>query len=97
MRSSATMARCWDQYREALKGQGSPTVLALIAFDNHEAALLRLVADLHEPMLDRDRPLFRCWVIDGVPGGMFAMYTKTHHSAVAIESTTRSTNNADTR
>jgi hypothetical protein len=38
MRSSATMARCWDQYWEALKGQGSPTVLALIAFDNHEAA-----------------------------------------------------------
>jgi WS/DGAT/MGAT family acyltransferase len=44
--------------------------------------LLRLVADLHEPMLDRDRPLFRCWVIDGVPGGMFAIYTKTHHSII---------------
>ena len=42
--------------------------------------LLRLVADLHEPMLDRDRPLFRCWVIDGVPDGMFAVYTKIHHS-----------------
>lgn len=48
--------------------------------------LLRLVADLHEPMLDRDRPLFRCWVIDGVPGGMFAMYTKTHHSIIDGES-----------
>lgn len=44
--------------------------------------LLRLVADLHEPMLDRDRPLFRCWVIDGVPGGRFAIYTKTHHSII---------------
>ncbi len=44
--------------------------------------LLHLVAELHEPMLDRDRPLFRCWVIDGVPGGKFAMYTKTHHSIV---------------
>ncbi len=30
--------------------------------------LLHLVAELHEPTLDRDRPLFRCWVIDGVPG-----------------------------
>jgi diacylglycerol O-acyltransferase len=48
--------------------------------------LLRLVADLHEPMLDRDRPLFRCWVIDGVPGGMFAIYTKTHHSVIDGES-----------
>ena len=44
--------------------------------------LLRLVADLHEPMLDRDRLLFRCWLIDGVPGGRFAIYTKTHHSVV---------------
>lgn len=44
--------------------------------------LLRLVADLHEPMLDHDRPLFRCWVIDGVPDNMFALYTKIHHSVM---------------
>ncbi|OBI35735.1 diacylglycerol O-acyltransferase [Mycobacterium sp. E1386] len=48
--------------------------------------LLRLVADLHEPQLDRNRPLFRCWVIDGVPGGRFAIYTKTHHSIIDGES-----------
>ncbi len=48
--------------------------------------LLRLVADLHEPQLDRDRPLFRCWVIDGVPGGRFAIYTKTHHCIIDGES-----------
>ena len=42
--------------------------------------LLRLVADLHEPMLDRHRPLFRDWFIDGVPGNRFAMYVKVHHS-----------------
>ncbi len=48
--------------------------------------LLRLVADLHEPRLDRSRPMFRCWVIDGVPGGMFALYTKTHHSVIDGES-----------
>ncbi|HXY64911.1 MAG TPA: wax ester/triacylglycerol synthase family O-acyltransferase [Mycobacterium sp.] len=48
--------------------------------------LLRLVADLHEPQLDRDRPLFRCWVIDGVPDRMFAIYTKTHHSIIDGES-----------
>jgi WS/DGAT/MGAT family acyltransferase len=44
--------------------------------------LLRLVADLHEPTLDRDRPLFRNWVIDGVPDNLFAFYTKVHHSIV---------------
>lgn len=48
--------------------------------------LLRLIADLHEPQLDRDRPLFRCWVIDGVPDRMFAIYTKTHHSIIDGES-----------
>jgi WS/DGAT/MGAT family acyltransferase len=44
--------------------------------------LLRLVADLHEPMLDRGRPLFRDWIIDGVPENLFAIYTKAHHSIV---------------
>lgn len=55
--------------------------LALPAHSSYQD-LLRLVADLHEPMLDRHRPLFRCWLIDGVPGGRFAIYTKTHHSII---------------
>jgi WS/DGAT/MGAT family acyltransferase len=44
--------------------------------------LLRLVADLHEPMLDRSRPLFRDWFIDGVPGNRFAVYAKVHHAII---------------
>jgi WS/DGAT/MGAT family acyltransferase len=44
--------------------------------------LLRLVADLHEPVLDRERPLFRNWLIDGVPGNRFAIYAKVHHAIV---------------
>ncbi|MHA7649997.1 wax ester/triacylglycerol synthase family O-acyltransferase [Mycobacterium sp. ML4] len=48
--------------------------------------LLRLIADLHEPQLDRSRPLFRCWVIDGLPDDMFAIYTKTHHCIIDGES-----------
>jgi WS/DGAT/MGAT family acyltransferase len=44
--------------------------------------LLRLVAELHEPVMDRGRPLFRVWLIDGVPGNRFALYTKTHHSII---------------
>jgi WS/DGAT/MGAT family acyltransferase len=46
------------------------------------ADLLRLVADLHEPTLDRERPLFRNWVIDGVPDNLFAFYAKVHHAIV---------------
>jgi WS/DGAT/MGAT family acyltransferase len=64
----------WDPYHHV--GH-----LALPAGSSYQD-LLRLVADLHEPMLDRDRLLFRCWIIDGVPGGRFAIYTKTHHSVV---------------
>ena len=64
----------WDPYYHVQH-------LSLPAGSSYEE-LLRLVSDLHEPMLDRDRPLFRCWVIDGVPGGRFAIYTKTHHSII---------------
>ena len=46
------------------------------------ADLLRLVADLHESMLDRDRPLFRNWIIDCVPDDRFALYVKVHHAIV---------------
>jgi diacylglycerol O-acyltransferase / wax synthase len=68
----------WDPYYHV----GHLALPARASYDD----LLRLVADLHEPQLDRDRPLFRCWVIDGVPGGMFAIYTKTHHSIIDGES-----------
>jgi len=44
--------------------------------------LLRMVADLDEPMLDRSRPLFRNWFIDNVPGNRFAVYVKVHHAII---------------
>lgn len=47
-----------------------------------EATFVRLVEDLHEPALDRNRPLFRVWLIEGLPDGRFAMYFKTHHSII---------------
>ena len=68
----------WDPYYHI----GHLALPARASYDD----LLRLVADLHEPQLDRDRPLFRCWVIDGVPDRMFAIYTKTHHSVIDGES-----------
>ena len=43
---------------------------------------LRLVQDLHESVLDRNRPLFRVWVVEGLPGRRFAMYLKIHHAIV---------------
>ena len=38
------------------------------------------VSLLHEPMLDRSRPLWEFHLIDGIRGGKFALYFKLHHS-----------------
>ncbi len=48
----------------------------------HHEDLLHLVGDLHETMLDRDRPLFRVWLIDHVPGQRFALLLKVHHAII---------------
>ncbi|OBH43111.1 wax ester/triacylglycerol synthase family O-acyltransferase [Mycobacterium mantenii] len=86
-------------YVPEILGRGAPHFREVTSWDPHYHVghlalpagasyddLLRLVADLHEPQLDRDRPLFRCWLIDGVPDRMFAIYTKTHHSIIDGES-----------
>jgi WS/DGAT/MGAT family acyltransferase len=44
------------------------------------AQLLALVARLHEPPLERDRPLWQFVVIDGLATGQLALYAKTHHA-----------------
>jgi diacylglycerol O-acyltransferase len=47
-----------------------------------ERTFVRLVEDLHEPLLDRNRPGFRVWFIEGLPDDRFAIYFKVHHSLV---------------
>ncbi len=44
-----------------------------------DAALFRLIADLMERRLDRDHPLWECWVIEGLPEGRWAVLVKVHH------------------
>ena len=47
-----------------------------------ETTFVRLIEDLDEPMLDRNRPGFRVWLIEGLPDNRFAMYLKAHHSLI---------------
>ncbi len=44
-----------------------------------DAALFRVTADVMERRLDRDLPLWECWIIEGLPDGQWAMMMKLHH------------------
>src|SRR6516225_7783946 len=46
------------------------------------AQLEQLIARLHASLLDRSRPLWEMYVIEGLENGQVAFYTKTHHSGV---------------
>jgi WS/DGAT/MGAT family acyltransferase len=44
--------------------------------------LLALASRLHGSLLDRQRPLWECHVIEGLEGNRFAVYTKLHHAVM---------------
>jgi diacylglycerol O-acyltransferase len=44
-----------------------------------DAALYRLTAEVMERRLDRDIPLWECWVVEGLQNGQWAMIMKLHH------------------
>jgi WS/DGAT/MGAT family acyltransferase len=47
-----------------------------------ETQLKRLAADLMERPLDRGRPLWEAWLIEGLEGDRFALINKTHHCMI---------------
>jgi diacylglycerol O-acyltransferase len=51
-----------------------------------EAQLKRLSARIMSQQLDRARPLWEIWVIEGLDDGRFAMVTKMHHCMIDGES-----------
>ncbi|MEP6875212.1 MAG: wax ester/triacylglycerol synthase family O-acyltransferase [Burkholderiales bacterium] len=46
------------------------------------AQLEHLIARLHATLLDRSRPLWEVYVIEGLGNGQVAYYTKAHHSGI---------------
>lgn len=44
--------------------------------------LHRLVARLHSSLLDRSRPLWEVYVIEGLASGQIGFYSKVHHSGI---------------
>lgn len=44
--------------------------------------LLDMVSELHEGMMDRSRPGWMAYIIEGLEGNRFALYTKIHHAYI---------------
>jgi diacylglycerol O-acyltransferase len=47
-----------------------------------EPQLLRLVSRISSQRLDRSKPLWELWLVEGLSDGRFAIISKTHHSLV---------------
>jgi len=52
---------------------------AALPHPGDDDALFRFAADIMEQRLDRDRPLWECWVIEGLADGRWAVLMKIHH------------------
>ena len=44
-----------------------------------DAELFEMIANAMERRLDRERPLWECWIIEGLSGNRWAVLTKIHH------------------
>jgi diacylglycerol O-acyltransferase / wax synthase len=52
---------------------------AALPHPGDDGALFRFAADVMERRLDRDRPLWECWMIEGLADDRWAMLMKIHH------------------
>jgi diacylglycerol O-acyltransferase / wax synthase len=77
------MGASWPHFREVENWDPDYHVqhLAVPSGSSYDD-FLKLVASLHEPTLDRTRPLFRTWIIDGLSNDRFAIYSKVSHAVI---------------
>ena len=52
---------------------------AALPHPGDDAELFRLIASIMEQRLDRDRPLWECWIIEGLADNHWALLMKIHH------------------
>ncbi|MGH2906493.1 MAG: WS/DGAT/MGAT family O-acyltransferase [Solirubrobacterales bacterium] len=55
---------------------------AALPAPGNDAQLELMTARIYSQRLDRTKPLWEMWLIDGLTGGRFAMILKTHHSVI---------------
>ncbi|MGB0872546.1 MAG: wax ester/triacylglycerol synthase family O-acyltransferase [Solirubrobacterales bacterium] len=55
---------------------------AALPAPGNDEQLERMCARIFSQRLDRHKPLWEMWLIDGLAGGRFAMILKTHHAVV---------------
>jgi len=55
---------------------------AALPAPGNEEQLLRLAARIASQQLDRSRPLWETWLVEGLEGGRFGLISKSHHSLV---------------
>ncbi len=97
-----TMPRCTQMLRTQPFDIGAPQWVDDPTFDlsrhvrriavprpGDDAELFGVVADVVERRLDRDRPLWECWVIEGLKGNHWAILMKVHHCMADGISATR--------
>jgi diacylglycerol O-acyltransferase / wax synthase len=97
-----SIPRCTQMLRTQPFDMGAPQWVDDPAFDidrhirriavprpGDDTELFRVVADVLERRLDRDRPLWECWVIEGLKGNRWAILMKVHHCMADGISATR--------
>ena len=50
-----------------------------LPYPGNDAELFGLIASIMEQRLDRDRPLWECWIIEGLADNRWALLMKIHH------------------